>query len=215
MEVEDVAITGDERVETEEKDEEVEVKKDAMNKEEDKNGKENNLSDNDKANTVATQTKRQYTAIDIKAKKIFETALSTLASYITGVPPVNFIALRVKLLRDQESGIRDIAKDIESAHDKNAKNNKPTKKKKAASTSVPKLKTIEAIAKEVISRESIDFLPRRLHEYKNMEAAMDSFARCFVQDATVIRVKFTATATYQVLDEGFLRITSPNGIKRK
>ena len=179
MEVEDVAITGEERVETEDKDEEVEVKKDAMDKEEDKNGKENNLSDNDKTNTVATQTKRQYTAIDIKAKQIFETTLSTLASYITGVPPVNFIALRVKLLRDQESGIRDIAKDIESAHDKNAKNNKPTKKKKAASTSLPKLKTIEAIAKEVISRESIDFLPRRLHEYKNMEAAMDSFRTLF------------------------------------
>ena len=202
MEVEDVAMTGDERVETEEededgfaklnkhleernkneqepqnrqqqRDEEIEVKKDVMNEEEDKNDKEKNLSDDIKTSTAATQTKRHYTPIDIKAKQLFESALSALASYITGVPPVSSIASRVKILRDQECGIRDIVKDVESMHDKDAK------KKKSKLTSLPKLKTFEAIAKEVISRESIDFLPRRLHEYKNMEAAMDSFRTLF------------------------------------
>ena len=176
MKNEDAAVNGGQQAETQN-----ENNKDRFAKlnEQLVNDKDN-LSDNAKTNTVTTQTKRQYTAMDTKAKQVFETALSALAPYISGVPPVNYIASRIKLFRIQGNNICDIAKNIESMHNMTMKSDKPIKKKKcAASNSLPKLKTIDAIAKEVISRESIDFFPRRLHEFESMEGALDSFRTLF------------------------------------
>jgi hypothetical protein len=131
--------------------------------------KENNNSTQQQTPSKQQANKKGLSAIDRRAKTIVATALNAVASYLTGVPPVQRVANRVKLLREQENGIRDMVQRVEEASQKAGEK----------ISLFPKMKTFKNIMKEIISQRSIDPLPRKLHEFNNIETALDSFRSLF------------------------------------